>query len=174
MAADQQGAAAAAVPAEPVPVFALSPALVGQGFLDWTKHGNSKLHQSAIEKLIIKFEGKADQILLLVGNEMTNKANQMGFDRTIMHIPDENGIFKQESNQGTRTAIVPSHRNVGNNQCHWTTHQSSPRQFNDVSVLIQHGQRNSQEEAYSQDEYIHDQQRADCSNVLQGNYFHSL
>ena len=91
MAADQQGAAAAAVPAEPVPVFALSPALVGQGFLDWTKHGNSKLHQSAIEKLIIKFEGKADQILLLVGNEMTNKANQMGFDRTIMHIPDENG-----------------------------------------------------------------------------------
>ena len=91
MAADQQGAAAAAVPAEPVPVFALSPALVGQGFLDWTKHGNSKLHQSAIEKLIIKFEGKADQILLL-GNEMTNKANQMGFDRTIMHIPDENGI----------------------------------------------------------------------------------
>ena len=91
MAADQQGAAAGAVPAEPVPVFALSPALVGQGFLGWTKHGNSKLHQRAIEKLSIKFQGNADQILLL-GNEMTNKANQMGFDRTIMHIPDENGI----------------------------------------------------------------------------------
>ena len=90
MAADQGALAAGAAPVEPAPVFALTPALVGQDFLDWTKHGNSKLHQKAIEKLSIKFEGKADQILLL-GNEMTNKANQMGFERTIMNIPDENG-----------------------------------------------------------------------------------
>ena len=91
MAADQGDIAAGVAPVAPAPVFALTPALVGQGFLDWTKHGNRKLHQKAIEKLSINFEGKADQILLL-GNEMTNKANQMGFDRTIMHIPDENGI----------------------------------------------------------------------------------
>lgn len=90
MAADQGAIAAGVAPVAPAPVFALTPALVGQGFLDWTKHGNSKLHQKAIEKLSIKFEGKADQILLL-GNEMTNKANQMGFERTIMNIPDENG-----------------------------------------------------------------------------------
>jgi hypothetical protein len=91
MAADQGALAAGAAPVEPAPVIALTPALVGQDFLDWTKHGNSKLHQKAIEKLSIKFEGKADQQILLLGNEMTNKANQMGFDRTIMNITDENG-----------------------------------------------------------------------------------
>ena len=52
MAADQGALAAGVAPVEPAPVFALTPALVGQDFLDWTKHGNSKLHQKAIEKLL--------------------------------------------------------------------------------------------------------------------------
>jgi hypothetical protein len=74
-----------------VPAFAISPALVGQEYLERSKSGNIMLYKRAIEKMSTTFNGKADQILLL-RQETSNKANQLGFNRTIMSIPDENNV----------------------------------------------------------------------------------
>jgi len=75
------------------PVFALTPALLNTGFLDWTKPENVKLYTKAIEKLDFKFEGKPDQVILLA-QATQNRAELYGFDRTVINIPDADGTMR--------------------------------------------------------------------------------
>ena len=85
------GGGPAIINPRPAPVFALTPALLNVGFLDWSKSENVKLYTKAIEKLDVKFEGKPDQVILLA-QATQNRAGLYGFDRTIMNIPDSTGV----------------------------------------------------------------------------------
>jgi len=75
------------------PVFALTPALLITGFLDWTKPENVKLYTKAIEKLDFKFEGTSDQVILLA-QATQNRVELYGFDRTVINIPDAEGTMR--------------------------------------------------------------------------------
>ena len=76
------------------PVFALTPALLNTGFLDWTKPENVKLYTKAIEKLGFKFKGKPDQVILVLVQATQNRAELYGLDRTVINIPDADGTMR--------------------------------------------------------------------------------
>ena len=82
---------AGAATATPPAIFALTPALLSTGFLDWSKPAHAKLHVQATKGLDIIFKGKPDQVLLLC-EAIQNRAQMCGFNNTIMTIPDDNGI----------------------------------------------------------------------------------
>ena len=84
--------AASATP-QTAPIFAVTPALIGNWteFLDWSKAENTKLYHKAVEKLSVTFGGKGDQVLLL-HQSLKDRAAQCGWDTTILTIPDSDAI----------------------------------------------------------------------------------
>ena len=88
-------AAAIAASATPrtAPIFAVTPALIGNRtvFLDWSKAENTKLYHKAVEKLSVTFGGKGDQVLLL-NQSLKDRAAQCGWDTTILTIPDSDNV----------------------------------------------------------------------------------
>ena len=86
-----QAATAAGAGAGTGATFALTPALANTGFLDFSKTKGLKLFNKATEKLDFIFQGKPDQVLLLT-QAIRNRAILCGFNRTIMTIPDDDGI----------------------------------------------------------------------------------
>ena len=75
------------------PVFALTSTLLGNGnkSLDWSKPENQKLYNNAIEKLNMSSERKSDHIILLA-QATQNQAEKLGFNQTIMNIPDGDNV----------------------------------------------------------------------------------
>ena len=78
----------------PDPVFALSPALATRGIIDHNSRAGERIYTSATKELgDTKYNGEAQGLMAFL-ELLEERANNFGWDRTIMLIPNEEGTSK--------------------------------------------------------------------------------
>ena len=78
----------------PEPVFALSPALATRGIIDYNSRAGERIYTSATKELgDTKYDGEAQGLMAFL-ELLEERANNFGWDRTIMLIPSEDGTAK--------------------------------------------------------------------------------